>query len=142
MRASSVNNAIIDVLELNSSHLTAHEVYEQIRGRLPAVNPSTVYRTLERLANSGKISVSDMGTGSAVYEALSSGIHHHLVCRRCGRVDTIGHEEVLAFFRMVEEINQFQVSTNHLILFGLCSDCKGENTQHLSAGLEKPNRLI
>lgn len=129
MRSSSISTAILEVLENNHSHLTAHEVYMQIRGRLPAVNPSTVYRTLERLANSGSISVSDMGTGSAVYEALSNGMHHHLVCRSCGRVDTIGHDEVRDLFILIGEKNRFQVSTNHLILFGLCEHCGGNQEQ-------------
>jgi Fur family transcriptional regulator, ferric uptake regulator len=126
MRSSSVNTIILEVLETNHSHLTANEVYEQIRGRLPAVNPSTVYRALERLADSGKISVSDMGTGSAVYEALTSGMHHHLVCRVCGRVYTLEHEAVQDFFKSIEGNNNFRVCTNHLILFGICSNCQGE----------------
>ena len=127
MRSSSVNTSILEVLEHNHSHLTANEVYEHIRGRLPAVNPSTVYRALERLADSGKISVSDMGTGSAVYEALTNGLHHHLVCRVCGKVYTLEHEAVQEFFKRIEEDDHFSVSTNHLILFGICSNCQGKN---------------
>ncbi len=62
MRSSSVDAAILDVLSAHApGHLTAAEVYERIQPRLPAVNPSTVYRALERLAKSGRISVSDMG---------------------------------------------------------------------------------
>jgi Fur family transcriptional regulator, ferric uptake regulator len=138
MRSSSVNTVILEVLEQNHSHLTANEVYEHIRGRLPAVNPSTVYRALERLSDSGKISVSDMGTGSAVYEALINGMHHHLVCQVCGRVYTLEHQAVQEFFKSIEASNQFQVSTNHLILFGVCSNCQGKvNSQMGEKSLPK-----
>lgn len=126
MRASSVEQIILETLNKECAHLTSHQVYEQIRGRLPAVNPSTVYRALDRLANQGKISVSDMGTGSAVYETVTNGLHHHLVCSHCGQVQTIGHQDVAEFFKNIEANFNFQVITNHLILFGVCNACRGK----------------
>ncbi len=129
MRASSVHSAILQVLSGDApAHLSAHEIYERIRVNLPAVNPSTVYRALERMANAGEISVSDMGTGVAVYEILQEGIHHHLVCQSCGRVFTLDHREVQSFFASVEKNHQFKIATNHLVLFGLCPDCAAGQT--------------
>jgi Fur family transcriptional regulator, ferric uptake regulator len=126
VRASSVDQIILETLAKEHSHLTSHQVYEQIRGRLPAVNPSTVYRALERLVKNGKISVADIGSGAAVYESLTEEVHHHLVCQKCGYVDTIGHAEVSQFFDAVQNKKQFEVVTNHLILFGLCAGCRQE----------------
>jgi Fur family ferric uptake transcriptional regulator len=127
MRSSSVTTAIHDTLhQVAPAHLTAAEIYDQIHNRLPAVNPSTVYRALERMAEAGEISVSDMGTGATVYEALQNGLHHHLVCQHCGAVITIPHEEVAAFFHSIESTHQFEISTNHLILFGVCSNCRSK----------------
>jgi Fur family ferric uptake transcriptional regulator len=125
MRASSVQAAILQVLSGDApAHLTANEIYERIRTNLPAVNPSTVYRALERMAKAGEISVSDMGTGAAVYEILQEGIHHHLVCQVCGRVITLEHTEVQAFFDAVERSHDFEIATNHLVLFGNCPECR------------------
>lgn len=124
MRASSVDQIILETLSKEHAHLTSHQVYEEIRERLPAVNQSTVYRALERLAKNGKVSVSDMGTGSAVYELLADGFHHHLVCQKCGRVVTIDHEEVKDFFTEIHRKNHFEIITNHLILFGICERCQ------------------
>jgi|WetSurMetagenome_2_1015567.scaffolds.fasta_scaffold112132_2 Fur family transcriptional regulator, ferric uptake regulator len=128
MRASSVEQIILETLSKEHAHLTSHQVYEDIRLRLPAVNPSTVYRALERLANQGRISVSDMGTGAAVYEALTDGLHHHLVCQKCGHVFTLGDEEVSEFFAAIQQKNKFQIVTNHLILFGMCETCEFTNS--------------
>ncbi len=124
MRSSSVNHQILKILAQDHSHLTAQQVYEGIRGNLPAVNPSTVYRSLERLAHAGLISVSDMGKGAAVYESVGGDRHHHLVCQECGTVTTIGDEEVETFFQRIEKQYKFQMVTNHLILFGKCPKCK------------------
>jgi Fur family transcriptional regulator, ferric uptake regulator len=126
MRASSVDQIILETLSKAHSHLTSHQVYEEIRPRLPAVNPSTIYRALERLAKHGLVSVSDLGTGALVYESLQDGVHHHLVCQKCGAVTQIGHAEVQDFFAAVQRQNHFQVTTNHLILFGVCAACQEE----------------
>lgn len=124
MRASSVDQVIIETLSKEHAHLTSLQVFEEIRERLPAVNQSTVYRALERLVNCGKVSVSDLGTGSAVFELLADGLHHHLVCQKCGQVMKIGHEEVKEFFKAVQHKNHFNIVTNHLILFGICENCQ------------------
>jgi Fur family ferric uptake transcriptional regulator len=129
MRTSSVEQIILETLSKEHRHLTSHQVYEEIRPRLPAVNPSTVYRALERLANIGKVSISDMGTGSAVYELLADGIHHHLVCQKCGRISTIDHAEIQNFFTAVQQKNHFNILTNHLILFGICDQCQETDPQ-------------
>lgn len=123
MRASSADQIILETLSKEHAHLTSLQVYEEIRNRLPAINPSTVYRSLERLVECGKVSVSDMGTGAAVYELVSQGIHHHLVCQKCGAVITLSHEEVGELFTEIEGKYQFKISTNHLILFGICQQC-------------------
>ncbi|HEY9087664.1 MAG TPA: transcriptional repressor [Anaerolineaceae bacterium] len=123
MRASSVEQIILETLSKQSVHLTSQQVFQTIRQRLPAVNQSTVYRALERLAEAGKISVSDMGTGATVYESLSAGPHHHLVCQRCGHVQTIDHATVGAFFETVQAQSHFQIATRHLVLFGRCEGC-------------------
>jgi len=125
MRASSVDQIILETLAKEHAHLTSHQVYKEIRQRLPAVNPSTVYRALERLSNYGRVSASDMGTGSMVYEVLSGGLHHHLICQKCGHVMTIGDDDVQDFFIAIRLKNRFIVNTNHLILYGVCEACQG-----------------
>ena len=130
MRASSVDQIILETLSKEHAHLTSHQVYEAIRLRLPAVNPSTVYRALDRLVSAGRISVSDMGTGSTVFESILGSLHHHLVCQRCGKVMTIGHEEVRGFFAAIQQTKHFNIVTNHLILFGICEECRDTSSQN------------
>lgn len=124
MRASSVNHIILDTLEQGQSHLTARQIYERVQANLPAVNPSTVYRALERLAAAGRVSISDMGVGAAVYETVDEELHHHLVCQDCGSVTTIAHESVQPMFDTIAQTHDFQIITNHLILFGYCAQCQ------------------
>ena len=124
MRSSSVDIFINEVLSQEHSHLTSHEIYARIQNKLPAVNPSTVYRALDRLVKVGKVSISDMGTGAEVYELTSDEKHHHLVCQECGAVITLKHEEVDGFFTGLEKEKGFKILTNHLVLFGICQNCQ------------------
>ncbi|WP_322805400.1 Fur family transcriptional regulator [Thermanaerothrix sp.] len=125
MRQSSVQLAILEVLAgEGDSHLSALEIYERLKARLPAIAPSTVYRALERLTQQGLVSVSDMGQGVTLYERVGQALHHHLVCTACGRIFTIDHAQVGPFFAAIEAAHDFRIQTNHLILFGLCADCR------------------
>jgi len=127
MRTSSVEQLILELFEnhpAEEAHFTAQEVYTQLKPRLPAVNSSTVYRALERMTHAGKVSVSDMGTGAAVYEVVGRKRHHHLVCEGCKKVITLEDEIVQPFFDDLVQRFQFNVTTNHLVLFGYCQTCQ------------------
>jgi Fe2+ or Zn2+ uptake regulation protein len=123
MRTSSVEQLIISLLNDNSGHLSSAQIYAALRKTLPALNMSTIYRALERLAGAGRVSVSDMGTGSLVYELAIPGRHHHLVCQRCGAEVLLNDETVQTFFQSIQSLSGFTVKTNHLILFGICQNC-------------------
>jgi len=124
MKDTSVNRFILEVLEEETSHLTAHEIYSKLRERLPCVNQSTVYRALERLAANGIISVSDLGTGAAVFEKVTNAMHHHMVCQKCGQILTLDKKDVDQFFSTINQKTRYQIITNHLVLFGICPDCQ------------------
>lgn len=124
MKTSSVDQIIIDLLDSNLFHFTSQQIFDKIKDRLPAVNRSTVYRSLERLVNQGKISVSDIGTGALVYELIGNGLHHHLVCQHCHQIIVIPHEDVSQLFSKIEQESHFQIITNHLILYGICPICQ------------------
>ena len=49
------------------------------------VGLATVYRNLQAMAADGEIDMLRTDDGEAVYRACSTGHHHHLVCRDCGR---------------------------------------------------------
>jgi len=126
MRASSVNTVILETLETSQAHLTAAQIFDSISQRLPAVNPSTVYRSLERLAHEGLVSVSDMGHGALVYEKVGGERHNHLVCLDCGQELTISDNAVHALYQQLEFENHFRLVTNHLVLFGHCQMCQSK----------------
>lgn len=126
MKSSSVQLFILELLQGEHAHYSAQEIFNHIKPRLPSVNPSTVYRALDRMVQNGEVSISDMGTGTMVYDLVGAKPHHHLVCQECKRVLTLEMEYVQPFFDRIESDFQYQLTTNHLILFGICPACLKE----------------
>ncbi len=124
MKTSSADLVIVELLSTDHHHLTSQQIFEKVKDRLPAINPSTVYRSLERLVKNGKVSVSDMGLGAEVYEIVGQEIHHHIVCQNCGKILTLDDQEVRSFLSKIELASNFTITTNHLVLFGICQDCQ------------------
>jgi Fur family transcriptional regulator, ferric uptake regulator len=105
-------------------HLSADELVDRVRARLPRVNPSTVYRTLDLLVEEGLVLRSDLGAGRAFYEPAHEHRHHHVVCERCGAIVHV-HDDALGDLRArVEETSGYALGSAELTLFGLCPDCR------------------
>ena len=64
---------------------SAQELHAMLRDRGERVGLTTVYRTLQGLADAGEIDVMRPPGGEHLYRRCSQGHHHHLVCRSCGR---------------------------------------------------------
>lgn len=124
MKNSSNDQIILDTLSNEGAHLTSHQVFERVQHRLPAINPSTVYRSLERLVEQGRVTISDMGFGASVYELAGEEHHHHLVCQKCGSITMLSDQQVSPWFEILEKEYRFTIKTNHLVLFGVCKVCQ------------------
>ena len=135
-RITLPRQAILDVLSKTQRHLSAEDVYMSVHKVYPAVGLTTIYRTLELLAQMGLVFKFDFGDGRARYELAigPKGVrhHHHLVCTACGRVidytDFIDDEiELLQQTEKgLSKKYSFEI-TNHLIQFyGLCDNCKSK----------------
>lgn len=123
-RMTSARQAIFDELDKSHHHLKANEIHERLTGRLPSLNLSTVYRSLDYLVEHGVISVSDLGIGSPVYEVVHEDQHHHIVCQGCNQIFELEDDLVAPFFETIEEEKQMVVITNHLVIYALCKECK------------------
>src|SRR4051794_38933673 len=74
---------VLEVLATNPGHITAAKVVAEVQKRYPHVNKTTVYRTLEMLAELGMVVVTHIGGNQYDYELVEAP-HHHLICKECG----------------------------------------------------------
>ena len=124
-RVTNQRVMILDAVCEGDGHTTVGQIYARTRMRDRSIDRSTIYRTLKLFVDLGLVVSADTGAGELVYEVAKPKHHHHLVCRRCGREQEIGQDAMQSMFEQVEREYQFQVETDHLILFGLCAACRG-----------------
>ncbi|HEU5430022.1 MAG TPA: transcriptional repressor [Thermomicrobiales bacterium] len=115
---------ILEALE-PGAHLSADDVFARVEPLLPAVNRSTVYRTLELFREIGLVSETDLGGGVRQFELLDER-HHHLICRACGDLIEIDDALVAPLRTALRERYGFVAGIDHLAIFGICDYCERE----------------
>ena len=104
-------------------HATPEEIAGAVRRTAPAVNISTVYRTLELLEELGLVQHTHLGHGAPTYSVASDDEHVHLVCRDCGGVDEIDSSLLEDVVRRLSSERGFSVDVGHFSVFGRCRAC-------------------
>lgn len=114
---------ILEAIEGASGHISAEEIYRDIKKRYPGLNISTVYRTLELLKEMGLVTETDMGDGRVRFHSLGHEHHHHLVCSKCGRVIDLDEETLAPLTGALSRKYGFRADLKHLAIFGCCKSC-------------------
>jgi Fe2+ or Zn2+ uptake regulation protein len=115
--------AILRILDESACHLTPLEVYQQAQQNLPGITEATVYRTLAFLTEQGLVLAAHVGGGQMVYE-IAGRDHHHLICRKCGQTQEVGHEQLAALYQQFLANTGYQIDNMHVTFFGLCPECQ------------------
>lgn len=122
LHATAARIAVLQTVLHEHAHVTAEEVRSAVLQRYPAIDPATVYRTLETLERAGLVVRVELGDKVTRW-THSEEEHHHLTCRRCGAVVELNGEP---FRRLAEEISGrhgVRVDMQHIVLRGLCRSC-------------------
>ena len=115
--------AILHTLRHAGGHLSATEVFERTRRDQPGLTETTVYRTLEFLAENGFALAAHVGGGKLVYE-LTEENHHHLICKKCGQTVAVEFAALAGLYEQLNASTGFKLDSSHVTLFGLCPECQ------------------
>ncbi|MFO7245591.1 MAG: Fur family transcriptional regulator [Thermaerobacter sp.] len=125
-RGTPQRRAILQVLLASPRHLTAQEVFNQVRDSFPDLSLDTVYRTLRTLAQLGIACQSHLHTRHAHRFSLAAAgdHHHHLICIHCGRSVEFAECAVQASLAQVARRHGFALTGHALEIYGYCGDCR------------------
>ena len=123
-RETRQRRAVSLALEELDEFRSAQAIHELLRARGESVGLSTVYRTLQGLADAGAVDVLRMSEGEAQYRLCSRGHHHHLVCRRCGRTVEVEGAAVERWADATAAQHGFRDVSHTVEVFGVCSTCR------------------
>jgi Fe2+ or Zn2+ uptake regulation protein len=121
-RATSQRLVTYAALRELGRHVTADEVQASVKSRLPGMSLPTVYATLELFEELGIVRRVSAPGGPVLWDPRPDG-HHHLACRRCGRVEDIdGALDASSPLAAAREAG-FAPERAELVVSGLCAEC-------------------
>lgn len=125
VRLTAQRAIILEDLYHRRGHRTADDIYRDVAGRLPGLNRTTVYRTLEMLSEAHVVSAFHNPDGVIGYELVQGPgePHHHLHCHQCGAEVALDLEPVERLRQEILARAGFHADLEHLVITGLCAAC-------------------
>ena len=126
-RMTKQRQAVLDELTRVSDFRSAQQIFEDLHSQGQRVGLATVYRSLQGLAEEGRVDTLRSSEGEALYRSCTSDHHHHhLVCRECGFTEEIEQSQIESWLSSVAAAHGFGDVEHSLELFGACSSCQSK----------------
>ena len=114
--------------------MTATDLAEDLRQTGTPVGLATVYRQLEKLAQSGMVHKVSTEEGAFYQYCPHGGTHDHgcilLRCEDCGRIVHLDCGHLQHLHHHLETEHHFHIDFRRTILTGLCQTCVGKEAPH------------
>lgn len=133
-RVTEPRRALLRLLARGGEPLSIQEMWEAVNAASgkgaagdESVNLVTVYRFANLLVEMGLVRRIEFGQGYFRYEReepQDGPHHHHLVCRRCGRVEDFHGCDIAPLASRLEAQSGFRVERHQLELYGTCAACR------------------
>lgn len=115
------NKVILDIINNSDTHLTAEQVFFELKKEYPAVALATVYNNLNSLCQQGKIRKISVEGCTERYDKNTR--HDHLVCRRCGKLSDIHLEDIT---EQLKKQVWFEIDGYDIKVQYLCPECRAK----------------
>jgi Fur family ferric uptake transcriptional regulator len=123
LRRTRQRAAVDEILSHLEEFRTAQQIHDVLRHQGDSVGLTTVYRTLQAMVDTGELDALRTDDGETAYRRCSSGHHHHLVCRSCGRTVEVSGPAVERWASAVADEHGFREVSHDLEIFGTCANC-------------------
>lgn len=115
---------ILQIIQTSRDHLTAEQIFQELKQTYPAVVRATVYNNLHKLWESGAIRKVVLEGQPDRYDRLER--HDHLVCKECGRLSDVTLSDLT---RQLEEQLGMPILSYDLKMTYLCEACKSKQKE-------------
>jgi Fur family ferric uptake transcriptional regulator len=122
MRMTPQRQLVLDAIRA-LGHATPEQICAHVQRSAPAVNITTIYRTLDLMERLGIVRHTHLGHGAPTYSERGHE-HVHLVCHACGAVDEVPTELLDDLAGRLRERHDFTLDVTHVALSGLCGACR------------------
>jgi len=132
LRRTRVRMQILALLAERHDHPTAEQLAETLRDRGELFGVATLYQNLNRLYENGVIG-RIKGTDGLMHFDANTALHHHLICRCCGRIVDAEIGPLPAAMGLPhcphtgEPLHDWSLQDMQVELKGVCPDCRSED---------------
>jgi Fur family peroxide stress response transcriptional regulator len=124
--------AVLRVLAASEEHPSVERIYETVRREFPTTSIATIYKTVHHLKQMNEVLEIALPDGSNRYDGNKPFPHPHLICVRCQKIIDPNLESLKDMTAEVADQTGFDILSHRLDFFGICSDCKKEETTTVS----------
>ncbi len=147
LKSTRQRDRIVRAFFAAGRHISAEELYYQIRSEDPTVGLVTVYRTLKLLRQAGLATERQFGDPYARFDPTPADQrHHHLICIRCGTIHEFENATVRALGTKAARSHGFTVTEQRLEIYGVCRDCaaleRRRPAHHRTAAIERRGGMV
>lgn len=119
--------AVVEALRATDKFASAKMIHDKLSEDGASVGLTTVYRTLQSLAEVGAVDVLHSPDGETLYrDCLSGHHHHHLVCSECGRSEEIEGGPVEKWAEIVAARYGYELIGHEAEIYGVCHACQAK----------------
>lgn len=105
-------------------HISAEELYTEVKKVSPHVGYATIYRTLKLLKECELLFERHFDEGQARYEVAGGHHHDHFICERCGKIIEFENDELEQMQQAIAQKMGVLLTHHKMELYGLCADCR------------------
>ncbi|MCZ4500397.1 MAG: ferric uptake regulator family protein [Marmoricola sp.] len=120
---ASKRDAVLEALTAEADFLSAQDLHANLRASGEKIGLATVYRSLQAMQESGEVDTLRSEGGEVTYRrCASTGHHHHLVCRICGRTVEVEGPAVEKWAATTAAEHGYTDVSHTVEIFGVCGD--------------------
>ena len=125
LKNTKSRTTILYILEQKKQPISAEDVFLELKRNGISVNLSTVYRTLEALADKELvIKLNITGDSRALFEYNHMVHKHYLVCLGCKKIISINNCPLKNYEEVLEKETDYKIIGHKLDIYGYCPECR------------------
>lgn len=124
-RLTPQRQAVLRIVAESKAMLRPADVYDRAQAADLRLGLTTVYRTLDILAEMGLVQRLHLEDGCQRYAASEQGHRHQLVCSGCGQVVEFTDCDLADLHQRLAQRTHFRIENHWLQFTGLCEACQG-----------------
>ncbi len=111
--------AVYRLVTRPARHLTAEQVFSELKGTYPGISLATIYNNLNKLCTAGLVRRIPLEGSPDRYDCVAR--HDHVICRGCGALTDVCFEDMTGSLRrqLGEDFLFYDLK-----VYYLCPDCR------------------